>query len=757
MRSNVSSGEVSVKQMSMRAIVIAALLSSASSQAWAQNTNSGTSDEASDDQDIVVEGRLRFRESETDSALKLTLPVKEVPQSVTVVTEDVIEFAAIRKFDDIYKIDASAGTSNRLDEFPTGFYRGFATQGQNALRIDGFRFVGNIDLDLNAFERFEVVKGPTSALYGQNTIGGALNAVLKKPTSEAGGEIEVGYGSFNTFRASLDYGGALNESGTVRARLIAAFSDGDSHIDVIKDRNILLAPSLAFDLGEKTAINLNFIYQHSKGKVAFGTGLQVLADGSLSIPIDPATGQEIPRSFFSGADYTTNVGEAKILFASLTHKFDDQWRVRILGQYSTLDRTPNSFGQFSYVDQDGFTDGCCAYLRDDKQDLYGAEINLIGDFEAFGNDNTLFIGADYSKQKGRRFNRSAYVTDTGVFTDDSGDLPGFNIFTTPRDIARPTRSDFYFYSEGVEAFRYAGITGQMLLQPIKGLKFLLAGRYSFDRIESNDRSASGFGTAEGELPTVPFDQQIVEKSKFVPQIGVTYGVSKDVNIYANWGKTFELQTARFSEANGGGILPPEEGEQYEAGVKAELLNRKLNLSAAIFQITRSNISAPDPDDNDFSIAIGNQRSKGIEFSANGSITPAWNIFFSAAIIDAEFRSGELAGFRPVNTAKFATSIFSSYEILDGPMKGLGFGAGYVFKNNADSGSSGPDDDFVSFNFGKVNELSLNLFYNTDDWSINANLSNITNDKFYSPAFNGFSSGINVNPGRNFSISVARKF
>ncbi|MGL5837845.1 MAG: TonB-dependent siderophore receptor [Sphingorhabdus sp.] len=766
-----------------RGALIAVLLSAVNMPAFAQEN----SQDDSANEDIVVEGRIQFRERETDSALKLTLPAKEVPQSVTVITEDVIEFANIRRFDEIYRVDASAGTSNRTDEFPSGYYRGFATQGTNALRIDGFRFVGNIDLDLVAFERFEVVKGPTSALYGQNNIGGALNAVLKKPTRDSQGEALLSYGSFDTFRGEFDYSGALNESGTVKARLVAAYTQGDSHIDFVTNKSFIVAPSLAFELGEMTSFNISAIYQRGKDRGnGFGIAPQLQADGSYAIP-------DVPRSLNSGQRYQISKPEAAIVFAQLQHKFSDDWRVRVLGQYSQLKRTVNAFGLFSYLDEDFNTDGCCAYLRDDSQKLWGGEINLIGDFDTFGNKSTIFIGADYARQKQRRFNSFAYINADGdlggittvidvpvldadgnpVLDADGEEVfinnPGYNLLTTPRNLARPTKDDFYFHNQNNEKSRFAGITGQLLLQPVKGLKLILAGRYSFDKLRFDDRSITGFG-AYVDLPNEPFETAINTTEKFVPQVGITYAATDDINIYANWGKTYEPSTARAVDPNdptqAGPFLPPEEGRQYEAGIKGEFLNRKLSVSAAIFDIRRKNISAPDPNfpTESFSIPIGTQSSRGFELSANGNVTPNWSIFFSTAILDAKFKAGELAGLRPVNAAKFAVSLFSTYEFLDGPLKGFGFGGGYVHKKNGRASAIGPDDadgdgfnEPVTIRFGSINELSVNAFYENDDWEISLSANNLTKDKYYSPAFNDFAGGINVNPGRTFTLSVARKF
>jgi hypothetical protein len=107
--------------------------------------------------EVVVTGKVIFTQNDAFGATKLGLPVKDTPQTVNIVTADLMDFASMEAFDDFYKVDASSSSGHAIDGFPTLFYRGFRQHGDNAVRVDGFRLPGNIDLDLAMFDRFEVI------------------------------------------------------------------------------------------------------------------------------------------------------------------------------------------------------------------------------------------------------------------------------------------------------------------------------------------------------------------------------------------------------------------------------------------------------------------------------------------------------------------------------------------------------------------------------------------------------------------------
>ena len=343
--------------------------------------------------EIIVRGKVTLRHREAFSATKMNMDLKDIAQSVSVITEDLIDMADVQKFQDIYRVDASVGTAHRLDDFPTNFFRGFTIQGNNAIRVDGFRFPGNIDIDLATFERFELVKGPTSALFGQNSLGGTINAVTKQPTSERVGEIGLEVGSFDAYRADIDLGGALSSDGRWQYRLIGMYRDSDTYIDFSSDEAWLVAPSIAFDLSDQTRIVAALNVQSHLDSAHWGTGLQEFAPGQYQV-------LPTSREHNFGQPWNERNADVTLGTIKIEHDFDNGWTLRVNAQGSSVHKVADQCSGDGHADANGAVPfGCWTYFSDENDDLYGGEVNLIGNVSIMGREHTLFFGVDYTVAK----------------------------------------------------------------------------------------------------------------------------------------------------------------------------------------------------------------------------------------------------------------------------------------------------------------------------------------------------------------------
>ena len=731
--------------------------------------------EDSDLEEIVVFGKLNFRGKEVDSAMKMTMPGKDIPQSVSVITEDLIQMANISRFDDIYKVDASTASSFRLDEYPSGFYRGFDTQGKNSIRIDGFRFISNIDVDLAPFERLELIKGPTSTIYGQNNVGGALNAVLHVPTDENTLDIDVEGGSFDYRRVDLDWGGAINDSDSITGRLIVAYEDSDSYVDVVEDKDFLVAPMFGFELGDATTLTTSFIFQHSEGVPYFGSGAIALGNGQLGIVNEVLN---LDRSFYFGFNSATDESDAALAFIKLDHELSDNWRLRLSAQYVNTDRSSLG-GARSLTTAETATDldDPGTFLQEiydnvQQEDLWGVEANLIGDIELFGREHTLFLGLDYAERDLREIYAFSYMDANGGVSEISGVTTAIPLSELNSGLIQnfvfPAFDDFYYQTDASIENVYAGFTAQFLLRPTDDLTVMLGGRLSYD-----DNKETYTNLFAGTPPSVDFDQ---DETEFVGQIGVTYVLNDQVNLYANWGQTYEPDTDRVPslDANGapdptgpGVVVDPEEGAQFEIGFKGDFFNDQISMEGAIFDITRDNITQGirTPGLTGFVELIGEQQSRGAEFRMAGAITQNWKIFLSAAYIDAEYVGGDLDGLRPPNTPEFGFSVFPAYEFLDGPLKDWRASVGYVYKDFGASGATVPDgvgsfgvdNNIGVIDFGAISELSLSIDYEGDNWRFWLQGTNLTDEEDHVAARRFFTFGFHPTPGRAWQVGAGYSF
>lgn len=685
--------------------------------------------------EIVVTG-LKFRYDEATTAMKLPLSVKDTPQTIKAVTEDVIDFSGIRKFEDVYKIDASGGTSHALDDFARNYYRGFRQESDNAIKVDGFRLTGAVNLDLAPFERFEIVKGATSTLYGQNSVAGTLNAISKMPRSTFGGELTGWAGSDDYYRTEVDLYGPVTDDGALAFRVIGAYTDRQSFLDLAKRQVRLIAPTLRYDVSSDTSVTARVIYQDNDSRHHFGYGLQITDDG-LQIP-------DVPRSTYGGMEWNKVKRDVLFVLTTLEHSFANDWTLRGSMQYNEVKGTLTEFIPVG-LDAAGFALIDATYARNDEDDVYAGEVTLFGDVELFGRNHTLFAGLDHSSQKFEHLSATDFLSF------------GFNIFDPDPTLIPPrlslTDSPFFFGQR--DRNKESGVTLQALLRPTDALTVILGTRYTHNDL--NTRTREGEMALVNDFTALPFSEaDTIDSDEVTVQTGVTWAITEEVNVYASYGETFEPQ---FGFVASGDVIDPERGTAYEMGLKGDFAQR-LSYSLALFDMERTNIAQSDFLNPGFLIPLGTQRSRGVELDFQGEIIEGWDVYGSVAVLDAEFTEGQFEGMQPVNAPRFGLSLFTSYEFSGGALEGLGIGGGIVHKHGRETF----DDDRFGifgfnpvFDFGDFTELDLRAYYTLDNWRFQLSGTNLTDEKYYSPTFNHFAFAIHANPARAVLFDVSYAF
>jgi TonB-dependent siderophore receptor len=678
----------------------------------------------------VVVRAIEFREDEVSSATKMPLSAKDTPQSVKVITQDLIDFAGIQRFQDFYKIDASSGPSHSGDQYPSrnSYYRGFQL---GAMTVDGFRVPPLVQLDLAPFERFEVIKGPTSTIYGQNSVGGTLTAVSKQPKSEFGGAVSLETGSYDHYRADADIYGALNDDASLTYRLVAGYLDENAYVDFAYDRRTVVVPSVKYEFNDDTSVLARVYYQYSDFGPYNGPGTQFIG-GSDTDPANYVI-PDVPEDRTGNSPWNRGTKESTLAQALLDHRMGE-WTLKASAQYGKIDKENDGVLMFS-TDELGQTDAV-VYRYDFTGNSYLGEVNLFGDFEAFGRKQTLFVGADYAEWDFDYTNPSNYLP---------GSSSGFSILDPDYDLLRPPTnlSDYTEHFAATEKHKRSGATVQMLIRPIDGLIVNLGGRYS----HTNTATAQSCCAATSSL--VP-NQELTEDA-FTYQAGVTYALTPLLNAYANYGTTFEPQSG-FVAA--GVAIAPEEGKAYEFGLKGETASRKLSYSLALFNMERTNIAqvvAGTP----YREPVGVQRSRGVELEFQGQVVRGWQVFGSIATIDAEYIEGQYKGIQPINAPKFGISAFTSYEIQNGVLRGLGFGGGVVHKRDRDTTVLGSNIPILLFD--DFTEVELRVFYSLPQWQFDLGVSNALDDRYYSAPRERLNFGYQISPPREVNARVRYKF
>jgi iron complex outermembrane receptor protein len=715
-------------------------------------------------EEVTVTGKIIFTQNDAFGATKMGIAIEDTPQTVNIVTADLMAVAGMKTFMDFYKVDASSGTSHVVDGYPRSYFRGFREQGNlagnNAMRVDGFRMSGNIDLDLALFDRFEVVKGATSSLYGQNNVGGLLNAVSKLPQSRAGAQFALEGGQFDDYRGEVDLTGPLFGSEAWSFRLIGAYGDSGSYVDYMGLDRKLVSPSVSFTPNDSTRFVFRATFQQDDNRYHWAPVLQLAGAGDDPV-LDRVLSEglrfaDVPRSRFFAMPWNGDSREARVLQAQADHEFANGWTLRAHGQGSKLEQSTHNFYAQGPFDENGFAYFTSAYGTEAETKLYAGEVDLFGDVELFGREHTLFFGVDYTKVSNAlrlAFGGLSFGYEGSAFNALEPDYGAVPPMTDVND-------DFAYVYDSDDETALFGATVQLIAHATDRLDVLVGGRQTKDRFVNRSRGGALSGS---EVDALSFSRVDTEFSKFVGQGGLSYEVRDGLHLYASYGETFIGQFGDIYVDEGGvpgrRQLGPEEGTSKEIGVKGEI-TPELIYTAALFDMERTNISEGDPEHPGFRLNVGTQRSRGLELGLQGKVLPQLSVNASLAWLDAEFVEGEATGGRPPNAPKFGLSLYGTYEVLGGALKGLGYGLGVVHKRGFEGFDYGWTADVgrpVTFDFGDFTEVDARVFYGIGRWSYSLSATNLLDERYYAQDRASLSLGTHVNPPRAIRARVEYRF
>ncbi|MBW4553082.1 MAG: TonB-dependent siderophore receptor [Aphanocapsa sp. GSE-SYN-MK-11-07L] len=642
-------------------------------------------DEEADEEIIVTgQGQEGYFVPDSSTATRTDTPIRDIPASIQVIPRQVLEDQNVERLQDaLQNVSGVTKRGNYGGGAAGGFViRGFTQEGnfRNGLRDNNFYAFPEIA----NIERVEVLKGPASILFGQVEPGGIVNIVTKQPLSDPYYALEFTAGNYNFYRPSFDFSGPLNAEKTVLYRLNFAYQNSGSFRDFFSTERFFVAPALTWKIGQNTTLDIDFEYL--RDKTPFDRGLVVLDDNSLVLPINRYL------NYPSLDDYSQTVYKVSY---RLEHQFSDSWRIRNSFLLSSFDGGGLSVNTAGELIDNQFTP---REYYDDQFIIqnYGVQTDLIGKFKTGFVEHQLLLGFD--------FNRS-----TSFYQYRFAELPPNDIFNPVYDIPRPSvLSDTIVFSDRTDTW---GIYLQDQVTLLKNLKLLIGGRFDF----STQKSLAD-----------PASEQ--SNDAFSPRVGIVYQPIEAISLYASYSTSFR-PVIGLSANNS--PFDPERGRQFEVGIKGEFLNNKLSATLAAFEITKNNVLTTDPDDSRFSIQVGEQRSRGIELDMIGEVLPGWNIIATYAYIDARVTEDNdiPSGNRLDNSAQHTASLWTTYEVQEGNLKGFGGGLGFFFAGNR------PGDSLNTFELPSYFRTDATVFYKRDRWRLALNIKNLFNIEYYETAQN----------------------
>ena len=306
-------------------------------------------------------------------------------------------------------------------------------------------------------------------------------------------------------------------------------------------------------------------------------------------------------------------------------------------------------------------------------------------------------------------------------------LPVLDILDPNYDVPRP--EDFVpIFRDDNFSTRY-GIYLQDQIDLLDNLNFLIGGRVDWI-------------SQRTEVPEEPTQSQ--DDSAFSPRVGLVYQPSDAVSLYTSYSQSFN---PTFGSNPDGRAFEPSRGTQYEVGIKTDIIENILSATLSAYQIIKTNFTTPDPNDPDFSIQIGEQRSRGIELDVTGEIVPGWNITAAYAYTDAEITEDNSlsVGNRLTNVPENQASLWTTYELQEGDLAGLGFGLGLFYVGDR----QGDLDN--SFTLPSYFRTDAALFYRKNNLNAALNISNLFNTDYFRASDGG---NLFLFRGEPFTISAS---
>lgn len=681
-----------------------ALLASTSANAFANTANI---------ERIEVKGSY-FNDYKVDNAsgaMRTSTSLLDTAQSVTVITDTIVNEQLATTLGEVLTNDASLTAGSKQRNREVFNLRGFQLSSSTGYLRDGHQHWSHYQQPIEILEQVEVIKGPSSILYGQSGPGGLVNMVTKKPTAQTLFSASADVDQHGSTRFMLDAGGALTEAENLRARGVLVkqdveywreYQNGDNRE---RDR-FLGALVIDYDISDNALVRVH--YDRTDDEAGLDTGAWI--DNDANIIGDDKTIRDMSWAF---TDITVeNIGIDFKVFLT------DNWQVNLGYNEQTFERqrfesAPRKPSDF--IEGDSYQSR--PYDRFDDWQFKTAFIDFIGEFETVGLHHQLLVGVNSLDYYYGQLRTSA---DTINFSADQNE---------------PNRPNISYKSDDTissSAYDYYGVYIQDLISFSPEWQLSLGGRYDKQSKENSNNES------------------------FVPKVGVLYHPNASATVYASYSEGFEPQNETLvndKDVNNGMKLDAITSEQKEIGVKWQLFDDRLMLSGALFDISKTgtlvseDLINPIGDITSITTQAGEQRHKGLELAAQGAATDRLFVMASTMYLDANYeRDEKLEGKRPTDAPKWSASLWTRYELNDA----VAFNAGAFYEGErfADNANTVTKEGYTRVDIGATYKLNLN----NNDINLRLNIENLF-DKNYL-AGGGLN---NVTVGEGTSVRLAAQF
>ncbi|NQZ52278.1 MAG: TonB-dependent siderophore receptor [Moritella sp.] len=674
-----------------------AIICALSSSAFAEQSISGNSSDSTEEQMTV------FGKAYRNTATKTALAPMDTPQAITDVDRATLDLRGVKSVAEALRYvpavntELRGGAVSRLDLFNI---RGFINY-QNfydglPLMFNGWNLQPQIDSI--ALEQVEVFKGPTSVLYGNIPPGGMVNLIAKSPQQEQSTDVTITGGSRDHKEFSIDSTGQIADS-NLSYRVVALARKKEGQADTSEEERYVLAPSLDWQLSDKTLVNFNVYYQNDPS-----AGIYTSVPGAGSVLSNP-NGKLDPSTFTGDENWNTYEREVLMLGYKINHEFNNNWAFLMNARYMDADAyQENTYN--TALQSDMRTVGRNAYLTDEKSQSFVIDNQISGRFNTGVLEHNVLLGFDYQQLDSRIIYKDASAPSIDVFNPNHQQIDGSSLNFT-------YTTDFDLESNQVGLY----VQDQLVL----GNWIVIAGgRYDEYEQTSTDH-ASGADTAAA-----------IKQDNFAFRLGGLYNFDNGLAPYVSYAQSFEPVVGADRHGN---AFVPSTGEQWEAGLKYESADMSKTFVVSMFNIIKKNDLTRDPTGGAYDkVQTGETQSKGVEFEANVMLTDNLDLATSYTYMDMKVTEDNtgLEGKTPIWVPKHAANAWLNYYIYNGMPAGTTIGTGirYVGETQIDAMNSDQVPDYTLVDMSIAYDLSY-LSDSLDGSSISVVASNLFGTEYYS--------------------------
>lgn len=687
-----------------------------------QDFTLATSDQRLNEIMIVGDKYSISSRKESPNVARMPLKYLENPQVYSVVDKELIKEQMALTLDESFRNVPGAAPSKTGAGMPSFFSRGF--QASENLR-NGMATNLRTGIDLALVERVETIKGPSATLFGatMSSFGGVVNYITKKPYEQFGGEVAYTYGSFDLSRITADVNTPVNKDKTVLFRINLAAQKENSFQDQGNGSSFVVAPSLTYKVNDRLTFNFDADLQQYRGTTPAGWSVvsrNLTAKGFDNLKLDYK--RSLQDNSLRSNQMSGNV------YAQAVYKISDSWVSQTnfswgIGEYNDL-----FIYDLTWISDSTVTRPMRSFAPD-KSGRQHIQQNFIGDFRIGSLRNRVVIGGDYMAQY-RNVKYTYLPTDTVNIYKTT---PSARIEDIENKLGNTNVPENQYKQDTYSAYvsDMLNFTGNLMaMASVRVDHFVNKGVYNV---------LSGATTGDYKQTTLS------------PKFGLVYQpVKEKVSLFANYMNGFKNVANAIQPDGSVSTFRPQQANQWEAGAKAGLFDGRLSATVSYYDIRVTNSTRPElRDGKSFTIQDGTQNSKGVEAEVIANPFPGFNLIATYGYNDNKFTkaAANIEGKRALGTPEHVGNVWATYTLLEGPVKGLGFGGGVMYVSEVFH------DNQNTFTLPAYTMVDATVYYNRPKYRISFKLNNILDEQYW--VSDGFYS--RPQKTRNFLMSIAYKF